>query len=436
MIKADHRSRLDTLSVPAPFEAGPGGRTSAAAVAEAAAAAICDVTRRLCLRRHAARLRGLVITGSLARSEATFRQGEGDAVSLLGDAEFLLLCGAAGAPSVAEMDALRNAIEESLFTRGVTGHIGIAAVPVGYLGRLEPSIFAYELKTCGRVLAGDPRILDRVPAFASSEIPLEDAWSMLCNRLVEQLEFAREIGAPGRTLTRALHYRTVKLFLDMATSLLVFLRAYEPTYRARAQRLQALARDTEGGLMPFPLRPFAEEVSTCTRWKLSPPPPGADEPGADRALLERALTYARLLARWELTQLTNLGCAVPDRVLVQEWRRRQPLRGRLRGWVRVVRDEGWQRSWREWPRWTRLARRGSPRRWLYAATIELLFRLPSLVDPAGASAGSATDVESLRQQLPVPGGQPRAAATSSCSWVQLAADIVANYRRFLVPTRS
>jgi hypothetical protein len=146
--------------------------------------------------------------------------------------------------------------------------------------------------------------------------------------------------------------------------------------------------------------------------------------------LTAALDQSHRLWRWELMRLTDTAAdRVTDQALVETLLARQPTAERLRGWLYVARRCGWHRSWRLWPRWLRLARRGSPRYLVYSAACQVLF--------AGATAASpearAVADSSVLSDLPVV--RPSEGSVAS-PWSEVAADIAFNYREFLVDTRA
>src|SRR4029434_4801626 len=198
-------------------------------------------TARLCAERYGSRLRSVVVTGSLARDEVTFVEMS-TGRRLLGDAEFLLICSDTCAlPAEADTIELSRRIEARLLAEHhLTSRIELSAGKAAYLTHLEPHIFALELRECGRVIWGDPTVLSLIPSFDAAAIPLEDAWRLLANRIVEYLAVSAEVVArqPASLNTR---YRTVKLYLDMATSLLLFSGRYGTTYRSRSEKLRELA---------------------------------------------------------------------------------------------------------------------------------------------------------------------------------------------------
>jgi hypothetical protein len=189
-----------------------------------------------------------------------------------------------------------------------------------------------------------------------------------------------------------LHYRAVKLFLDMATSLLVFLGAYEPSYGRRAQRLQDMAdRGEEGTVAPFALNAFARRVRECTRWKIA----GGGECGGNLELCREALDYACQLWRWELAQLTAAPAVTPPEALFAGIASRQSAFQKLRGWLYAARRIGWLRGAPSWPRWLAMSARCTPRYYIYEAAWRLatgMAEIPGLrpaqsVPVLGGSAG-------------------------------------------------
>jgi len=226
---------------------------------------------------------------------------------------------------------------------------------------------------------------------------------------------------------RDVFYRVIKLYLDIATSLLLFTGGYEPSYAKRSQRLSWLATQRTGGAdIPLPLVDFSREVVTCTNWKLAPD--DAFERQASWRWCFQALEYAGLLWRWELLRLTRAADTSDNEQLMASWMDMQPLPDRLRGWLYVWRGCGWLRSSPHWLHWTRLARRGSPRYWIYSAVGEIL---PNAVE--GASSSQAL-LQRWRKRLPLV--MPAAPEDSVTAWRQLTKDMAWNYHKFLEHTRA
>ena len=112
---------------------------------------------------------------------------------------------------------------------------------------------------------------------------------------------------------------------------------------------------------------------------------------------------------------------------------RQPACAKLRGWLSALRHLDGRGGWRCWPRAARRVWSASPRYWVYAAASELCFHLPPLVQGNSAS-GADRGLEELFAFLPE---TRQAAWTAGCAgWQSLVSDILWNYHRFLVETRS
>src|SRR5258708_3363872 len=279
---------------------------------------ISQAAVRLFTEHYGDSIRALILTGSLARNEGTFVSAGSNSV-LIGDAEFVVvLRDDVGLPSEAVTTDLCRQVETALLQTGLTARISAAVVHNDFLRRMKPHMFAYELRTCGVAIWGEPRILEAVPQFAASEIPLEDAWWTLCNRSIEALEAIALTDTDQPQVPRDVFYRVIKLYLDIATSLLLFTGGYEPSYAKRSQRLSWLATQHIGGAdIPVPLADLSREVVACTNWKLAPD--DSFERQASWRWCFRALEYAGLLWRWELLRLPRAPAPTLHQHLTPPW---------------------------------------------------------------------------------------------------------------------
>ena len=92
--------------------------------------------------------------------------------------------------------------QERLASAGIEAHLGMSPVSAGYLRRLRPNIFSFELISHGKVVWGDAHILKLAPQFEASEIPLDDGFRLLMNRMIELLEIVCEHDGQLRALRR------------------------------------------------------------------------------------------------------------------------------------------------------------------------------------------------------------------------------------------
>jgi hypothetical protein len=389
-------------------------------------ATINDVTARIAADHFDSALRAVVLTGSLARDEGSFVR-EGTCWKLLGDADFFLVFHKGKPlPASLNVDSIQGKIRSALEDLGIEATVGLGIVYGSHFLNLPLHIATYELRSCGRVVWGESDILSLVPVFGPSKISLEDAWRMLANRIIELLEVVAAAPEADTVLSPESQYRVLKLFLDMATSYLVFAGRYSPTYREREAALRDLAdRKSAQVDAPFPLRVFADRVTACTEAKLGRQPL---KNGSEKWLHD-AMLFARLLWKWELVRLTGETRQVSESQLMVSWMRRQPLKAKLRGWVSAVRRCGGHRSWPQWLRWLRLGWKASPRYWVYHIAAEVFFQLPVLLRQEHR-VGAA--LHNLAGRLPL--AKNEAGEATAAEW-RLVAEVTAlNYHRLLETT--
>ena len=385
-------------------------------------ATINDVTTRIAVERFGSALRAIVLTGSLARDEGSFVR-EGTQWKLLGDADFFLVFHELRSlPASLTVDSIRGQIRSVLGEQGIVATVGLGTVYGSYFLNLPSHIATYELRSCGRVVWGEHAILSLVPVFRPSEISREDAWRILANRMIELLE---AVAAPEAhaVLSPESQYRVMKLFLDMATSYLVFAGWYSPTYREREATLRDLAnRESVQADEPFSLRAFAEIVTSCTEMKLEGQPLENDS----EKWMRDAVLFAQLLWKWELVRLTGETRQMSDSQLMASWMKRQPLKSKVRGWASTVRRCGGHRSWPQWSRWFRLGWKASPRYWVYHIAAEVFFQLPV---PMRQEQRSGVAHDKLAARLPLLNDE-----AGEAGWRSLARSTALNYHRLLETT--
>jgi len=306
---------------------------------------ISEATVGVCSEVFRDRLEAIILTGSLARDEATIIGGT-NSWSLMGDADFLLVF-RKHAPKTDDA-VLRNteaAIEARLKQAGGAAVVGLASVVGSYFQSLPGRSFTYELKTCGRVIWGNQSTLDRIPSYSAGELSKEDAWRTLCHRIIELLISTENTSLCEGRVTSAVAYTALKLYLDIATSYLIFVGHYQTTYEEREQVLKGLSKFPSPDA-PFDLKAFSACLSRCTEWKLRGLPAEALAGG----FTERAIAYALQLWFWEACQLGSVDSEYSVSTLLKLLARRQTISQRVRGWASLLRRSGWIKSWRNWPR--------------------------------------------------------------------------------------
>lgn len=413
-------------------KAGDGSAAGGAALSYASRDAeakfrIGETMRRWCFQSLGPRLKAVVLTGSLSRNEATWRQTD-HGMQFLSDAEFIVIVkDKEEIPFPEVVTLICGAAEEELRNQGVLCKLSLGAVHEAFLLNLGETIFGYELLTCGEVVYGDPEILINKARYVT-HVSEEDAWRMLANRTVELLEIVPELlDGPGH-LSEAAQYRLIKLYCDMATSILAFKREFVAGYRARADRLSHLH---ERGLLsdlPFDVDWFVSLVRRCTAYKIAHSWDGYS-PFTTHQSTRQAVAVLRALWTWELAQIHGVTLSSPD-AMMRLHMRKQKLKDRLRGWAFVVRRRGVGDGLRHSGRWLRLLRFASPRYCVYAAGLKAAssFEFPASEETKQSASTSATLLRWLPIANPLPAtAQDEKGAAEAILW---------NYHEFLVETRS
>ncbi|HEX6804557.1 MAG TPA: hypothetical protein VF133_12825 [Terriglobales bacterium] len=314
---------------------------------------------------------------------------------------------------------LQQRIEWSLFRQAIRCKVVIIVCMTASLRKMKPSIYAFELRQRGRVVWGDERVLGLIRSFSVSDIPKEDGWWLLCNRMIEQLEEAAAIN--GGFDGTALRYRTAKLYLAMAGCYLLLTGQYEPSYQQRAARMARLAESETSLASPIPLRRFSNLVSQCTELKLHGDMQCASAVFPDWS---DAIADAEKVWRWALGEMTGTSPCPSLSASFRKLASRQSFILRAKGWLRAAYVSPSSLP-RNGLRWARLALSSSPRYLVYSAGSRLLF---------GKQAQTTLTPEQLGGivgRLPLPPG-----TQFPLTWGIAARTVAHNFHLFVDSTRS
>jgi hypothetical protein len=383
----------------------------------------------------------VVVAGSFGRDEATVLLHGGRA-RILGDAEFYVIFPSEtkARPFRALADVVVEKIERELAKAGIDCAISLGIHPANLLRHMAPHIMAYELRTTGKVVWGDPGTLELTPPFAPRDIPKWDAWRSVANRMIEQLACADALVTREKGALRELLYRTIKLQLELATMVLHFLGAYSPTYRGRADALEHLKEEgSSGGQLPW-LPGLAARVSSCTAFKLQPSLPSSyGGIFADRAPFEDQVRFVqeecleviplvRAVWLWGAERLLKRRVAGTEAPLdlALELARKQDWHWRVRGWLRwILTEQAWKKP-NLWGLFPRLAKHGGPRFLAYAVAGALYFTWADWLVGDLKSADEAA----RRAMCFLPFGK---APKHGGPWVAACHSLVAGWERCLKP---
>ena len=211
-----------------------------------------------------------VLTGSMARGEASVIQTE-EGYESLSDMEFLVThAQPINLSSIFKrLGEFEVGANERVRKAGFRCKIEFTYAVQRFFETVRPSIFSYELKEHGKVIHGLSNPLSLMRDFSANNIPQIDAFYLLCNRILEQLDGIRRyfVDDNFRDVIK-FRYSILKLYVDLATSILIFLGGYSSTYEGR--RVAMLSMDW-AKTNDVPNRKFlVDKVNHWTNVKLSP----------------------------------------------------------------------------------------------------------------------------------------------------------------------
>jgi hypothetical protein len=195
---------------------------------EAIAAAILIVVREP---------EAVVLTGSFGRGEGgVFRDAQGE-LHPVNDYDLLVV---SPCDCRAELKQLGH---------DLAAQFGLDYVDLGWSDgqwhHLPLTVAHYDLKYGSQVLAGDQRILDRLPPYASADLPIYEAVKLLLNRsagLLAGLRGELLTGAvPSADQRRYLANQIAKALMAIGDWHLIRWQGYDASYRLRSARFASLA---------------------------------------------------------------------------------------------------------------------------------------------------------------------------------------------------
>ncbi len=215
--------------------------------------------------------RALVLAGSAARGEETVLPAAAGA-RWLSDLELLVVVpDEVNRVSQCDLlDYLASQISSRLERDGVSVDVELTPVYERYFSRMRPHIFAYELLVNGKQLFGDRDYLALLPKFHPWDIPDEDAWRLLSNRIVEWL--ALQLNA-GHVPLEGQFYRVAKDYLDLVTALSLLCGRYAASYEGRRESGLSICEWMQKRVPSFPSRDFLYFVETAFEFKVCPDNP-------------------------------------------------------------------------------------------------------------------------------------------------------------------
>ena len=384
------------------------------------------------IEKHLPAARGLILTGSTARGESTAIV-DSEGVSWFSDVELLVVIKDKRSVKnvLPTLKQIRVRTQDHLAQEGILVSIELTPAPEDYFCMIQPHLFGYELLLHGKQLFGAENYLALIPRFEPSEIPREDAWRLLSNRMVEWLDLL----VNKDTLSAELGFYTLtKQYLDLITSLSIFAGFYRASYRERAAQADQLKTWLEQYLPSLPGSGLLEASAIAAGFKANP---DADEfrwlregenanlrsrlKPAGMEWLQDSLPLITATAwTWELSQISGRQIPHADGAL-QALRSNQRWKDWILGWGRIAARPRLRTGTIFFRRMPFLAPQGTPRNLVYVCTEQLL------------KAHGQQDQEVLswvRNHLPAPREDSR------IDWDTLTSQCVSNWRMFVRMTQT
>ncbi len=282
---------------------------------------------------------GVLLTGSLARGEGTIIPDPRTKSRWLSDVECLVVV-RGGVVSTREIQRSMRQIERDTNSDCANAERGIKvelrAILTQGMTRLRPAIFTRELCEHAKLLWGDPAAIPVPPASSSGEaISKHDAFRLLNNRIIEQIAVRTEyVDRTGDST--AVAYSLAKFWIDLGTSLSVFLGCYLPGYRSRQQPVEDALRAHKEILGAEMCGRFISRFRNAMAQKLGQ----AGFPSGDSAQeFSEAVEIARATWNWESGQLLGTSTTAGDwRGIFARLSSLETAAQRLRDWARLFRQ--------------------------------------------------------------------------------------------------
>lgn len=212
------------------------------------------------------KVRSLILTGAMSRGEGSCELVDGESL-IYSDYDLLVVLDSHEDVLEARtlFPKLARRLTDTLRGREFCSHVDFAPITGEYFGKMKPSMFNVEIAEHGKTVWGEKLSSLNVVEPDPGQIPVDDALTLLFNRIAAQLVMVDSLRRPDSGEGRFAFYHNGKIFLDIVSCVLVLERDYRPTYR---ERLGAITG--RSGRFTSRLPALAEEASFWTEYKLDP----------------------------------------------------------------------------------------------------------------------------------------------------------------------
>ena len=246
------------------------------------------------------------------------------------------------APRRAELGA---ACESIMSDVRFSGRVDVGVMLAADLAALPPRPGVFDMRSSGRVLAGDPKILDLIPDYAPADMTVGEALILIENRIVALIGVRDAGGRTGADEFYGPWYGIARAYTDIATATLSVAGSYVPGYEAR-RALVGIRRGAGDALVSRLVSPgLLAKIERWSRYKLEPSAEtvgAAPEPGAFAALWDEAardiLYFWRQVATHLRFPLRDVSDPLPVDELAAGASAYRDWRSHVRGWKSLLAD--------------------------------------------------------------------------------------------------
>ncbi len=293
---------------------------------------------------HGLPVSGLLLTGSFARGEGVIVPDRQAGLRWLSDVECLVVMPddrRRHFPRLAE--SLGNAAaqinrEAGRQSKGIK--IELSPILASRLAAMRPAIFSCELIAHAKLLWGRPDEIPMPPEFeARSELLRRDAFRLLNNRIMEQIALRLRLADERVSVQRSdVAYALSKFWVELGTSVSVFLDCYCTSYQGRQAALEHVLTSFGGGLDEETVAVLVSKLAEGMALKLGHI--SADQYCIEDSL-ERAADIGSRIWWWETSKLLGKNTYDPDwRSVAATLRRVETAAARIRDWGRLLLRSG------------------------------------------------------------------------------------------------
>ena len=269
------------------------------------------------LKRYSPFIDALILIGSYARGEEIVRRKEEGMPVFVSDLEFMVVVKPEAFPLTVDAKAIESELDRKI-------EITIGQTTVQHLNRLRPYIFTVELKRFGKVLWGNKGILERIPNYREKDIDPVDAFVLLNNRIVEQLQLRLKIDK-GEALDK---YLFDKGYVQIVNSFLGFNGRYQCLYPDKLREFSNLKDREALDLLPAVKQAF-ENIKNGKMEKVDKDNCLKRWVALNEAIRKIWLYEARKLLKQPQLELGQAIMMLPSIV---------PIADRIKGWLKLLKQ--------------------------------------------------------------------------------------------------